>query len=52
VWWAANLGTDSERLVAGPLADARPRIAAARAAARTAAGWVLDVYLLRRRPTA
>jgi precorrin-6A synthase len=48
VWWGANLGTGSEQLVAGDLASARPRIAAARAAARAAAGWVLDVHLLRR----
>jgi precorrin-6A synthase len=48
IWWGANLGTASERLVAGPLADALPRIEAARAAARDAAGWVMDVYLLRR----
>ena len=48
VWWGANLGTPSERLVAGPLAEALPGIAAAREEARGHAGWVMDTYLLRR----
>lgn len=49
IWWGANLGTDSEELVAGRVADALPTIEAARDRARTAAGWVMDVYLLRPR---
>ncbi|MFT4187213.1 MAG: precorrin 6A synthase [Aeromicrobium sp.] len=48
IWWGANLGADSERLVAGRVADALPRIEQARAEAKTAAGWVMDAYLLRR----
>lgn len=48
VWWGANLGSDSERLVEGRLADVLPAIEAARAEARAEAGWVMDTYLLRR----
>ncbi|OLF19304.1 precorrin-6A synthase (deacetylating) [Actinophytocola xanthii] len=48
VWWGANLATPSERLVSGPLADVLPEIEATRAAARHEAGWLMDVYLLRR----
>jgi precorrin-6A synthase len=47
IWWGANLGTPSERLAAGPLADTLPAIETARKAAKQDAGWVLDVYLLR-----
>jgi precorrin-6A synthase len=48
IWWGANLGTDAEELVAGRVADVRDEVAAARARAKAAAGWVMDVYLLRR----
>jgi len=49
IWWGANLGTPSERLVAGRVADVLPDIEAARDAVKDAAGWVMDVYVLRRR---
>jgi precorrin-6A synthase len=42
------LGTPSEELASGRVADVRDEIAAARARAKAAAGWVMDVYLLRR----
>ncbi len=48
IWWGTNLGTDGERLVAGRVGDVLPQIEQARAAVRAAAGWVMDVYLLRR----
>lgn len=48
IWWGANLGAPSERLAAGPLADTLRVIETARAAAKQEAGWVLDIYLLRR----
>jgi precorrin-6A synthase len=48
IWWGANLGAPSERLAAGPLADVLPEIEAARAAAKQEAGWLMDIYLLRR----
>lgn len=49
IWWGANLGTSSERLVAGRVADVLPDIEAARYAVRESAGWAMDVYVLRRR---
>lgn len=47
IWWGGNLGTDSEELVSGRVGDALPEIDAARARAKDAAGWVMDIYLLR-----
>ena len=47
IWWGANLGTDSEELIAGRVSDVLPSIEAARERAKAAAGWVMDVYLLR-----
>jgi precorrin-6A synthase len=48
IWWGANLGTSEEVLVAGRVGDVLPEIDAARARAKEAAGWVMDLYLLRR----
>ena len=48
IWWGANLGTPSEHLVAGRVADVLPDIEAARASVKESAGWVMDVLLLRR----
>ena len=48
IWWGAYLGMTAEILDAGPLAEAGPRIVAARAAARERHGWIMDIYLLRR----
>ena len=48
IWWGANLSTPEEELVAGRVADVLPAIEAARAAVKESAGWVMDVYLLRR----
>jgi len=48
VWWGANLGTVTEALLAGRVADVIGDIEAARRAARERAGWVMDTYLLRR----
>lgn len=47
VWWGANLGSPSERLVAGAVKDVAAEITAARASARAEAGWVMDLFLLR-----
>ncbi len=47
IWWGANLGTAAEELVAGRVGEVLPVIEEARARARVAAGWVMDVYLLR-----
>ncbi len=48
VWWGANLGTDTEYLVAGRVSEAAAGIAAARERVKAESGWVMDVYLLRR----
>jgi precorrin-6A synthase len=48
IWWGANLGTDSEYLITGRAAEAADGIAAARERVKAEAGWVMDVYLLRR----
>ncbi len=47
IWWGANLGTDSEELLAGRVDEVAPGIELARERARDAAGWVMDVCLLR-----
>lgn len=46
IWWGANLGAESEELVAGRVGDVLVRLTAARERARAAAGWVMDAYLL------
>lgn len=48
LWWGANLGSADEVLVSGRLADVAAEVRARREEARTAAGWVMDTYLLRR----
>jgi precorrin-6A synthase len=48
IWWGAYVGMEGEILDHGPLAEAGPRIVAARAKARAARGWIMDIYLLRR----
>lgn len=49
IWWASYAGMHIQITDSGPLADAGPRIIAARAAARATHGWIMDIYLLRRR---
>nr|WP_221200097.1 precorrin-6A synthase (deacetylating) [Nocardioides soli] len=48
IWWGGNLGTPVEELVVGRVGDVLPEIDAARERLRTAAGWVMDIFLLRR----
>lgn len=48
VWWGANLGATGERLVMGRLGEVFDRIVAARAAAKGEAGWVMDLFLVRK----
>ncbi|HRO15593.1 MAG TPA: precorrin-6A synthase (deacetylating) [Paracoccus sp. (in: a-proteobacteria)] len=48
IWWGAYVGMDRQMLDHGPLAEAGPRIVAARRAARERHGWVMDIYLLDR----
>ncbi|TJZ92498.1 precorrin-6A synthase (deacetylating) [Paracoccus gahaiensis] len=48
IWWGAFLGLPQQILDHGPLAEAGPRIIAARAEARAGHGWIMDCYLLSR----
>lgn len=48
IWWGANLGRSEEALVAGRVGDVCGEIAAARERVRAAAGWVLDIFVVRR----
>ena len=43
-----DIGMAEQILIAGPLAEAAPKIMAARAEARAAHGWIMDIYLMRR----
>lgn len=48
IWWGAFLGMPEELCISGPVAQVASEIVAARAAARTRHGWIMDTYLLRR----
>ena len=48
IWWGAFLGMKEQVLDAGPIAEAGPRIEAARTEARAKHGWIMDCYLLRK----
>ena len=50
IWWGAYVGMDRQMLDHGPLAQAGPRIVAARKAARERHGWIMDIYLMQRDP--
>jgi precorrin-6A synthase len=50
IWWGANIGTADEVLVAGRLSDVAGDIERTKAETRAKHGWVMDTYLLRRRP--
>jgi precorrin-6A synthase len=47
IWWGANLGTDSEELVAGQVGETLGELRVARDRAKETTGWVMDIYLLR-----
>ncbi|CAJ1510864.1 precorrin-6A synthase (deacetylating) [[Mycobacterium] burgundiense] len=48
LWWGGNLGAESERLVTGRLGAVLGDVAAARTAAKDEAGWVMDLFLVRK----
>lgn len=50
IYWGAYLGTPDEILVSGPLREVAAEIEKVRAEARDRKGWIMDTYLLRRRP--
>jgi len=49
IWWGAYLGMKEELLVSGPLADVCDRIIDTRAEARASHGWIMDIYMLKKR---
>ena len=49
IWWGANLGTSDERLVSGSVVEVAVEVLTARIDVKTRVGWIMDVYLLRRR---
>ena len=49
IYWGAYLGTPDEILIAGRLADVADEIHRVRTAQRSAHGWIMDTYLMRRR---
>ncbi|MFN0219585.1 MAG: precorrin-6A synthase (deacetylating) [Hyphomicrobium sp.] len=50
IFWGGNLGTPHEVLVQGRLPDVFDEIVCVKDRLRVEQGWVMDVYLLRRRP--
>jgi precorrin-6A synthase len=51
IYWGAYLGTPDQALVSGRLSDVSETIMATRADLRRRKGWIMDTYLLRRRPS-
>lgn len=49
IWWGAYVGMKEEILVSGPLAQVAPEIVETRAKARADHGWIMDIYLLKKR---
>lgn len=50
IWWGAYLGMADQIIMSGALAEAGPGIVAARQDARARHGWIMDSYILKRRP--
>jgi precorrin-6A synthase len=50
IWWGAYVGMAEQILIHGPLDRVADDILATRAQARAAHGWIMDIYLMRRRP--
>ena len=48
IWWTGYAGMENEISLTGPVASVTEAIAEARASARAAHGWIMDIYLLRR----
>jgi precorrin-6A synthase len=50
IWWGAYLGMADQIILSGARAEVGPRIVTARRAARERHGWIMDSYILKRRP--
>lgn len=49
IWWAAYVGMENQIAISGALAEVSGQIIEMRAKARAAHGWIMDIYLLRRK---
>lgn len=49
IFWGAYLGTPDEILLSGHLSELKDKITSTRHAARAEHGWIMDIYLLRKR---
>ncbi len=49
IWWGAYVGMPQQILLNGPLNEVGPTIIKTRALARAENGWIMDIYLLKRR---
>ncbi|MCA0906027.1 precorrin-6A synthase (deacetylating) [Ruegeria marisrubri] len=49
IWWGAYVGMKEELLISGPLDQVAQRILDTRARARADHGWIMDIYLLKKR---
>lgn len=49
IWWGAYVGMAEQILIHGPLAEVSNMIIDVRAKARADHGWLMDIYLMRRR---
>jgi len=49
IWWGAYLGMENQIIFSGPVDEVADTIVDAREKARKDHGWIMDIYLLRRR---
>ncbi|MFM7442877.1 MAG: precorrin-6A synthase (deacetylating) [Tabrizicola sp.] len=49
IWWGAYLGLPEQVLLAGPLPEVSAKIIETRAKERARHGWIMDIYLMRRK---
>lgn len=50
IWWGAYLGMADQIIMSGALVEVGARIVAVREGARERHGWIMDSYILKRRP--
>ncbi|MDN3272722.1 precorrin-6A synthase (deacetylating) [Frankia sp. RB7] len=50
IWWGAYLGMPDQIIMSGALAEVGARVVIARQEARERHGWIMDSYILKRRP--
>lgn len=49
IWWGAYVGMEQQVLVSGPLEKVAAEIIETRARVRAEHGWIMDIYLMRRK---